>query len=455
MKRHLNFFLITLLFMVHSARAQNSYGTISWFNEMSGIYYPASGGIVQQGPDYGCATLNSRPVWILFTTCGPGLSGTFNFTRSETSMGNPPNYDTSSFAIWGPFDDTTGAFNHLTSSNLIYCFNQEWNYYNPMVLTLESKKIYYMCITNSDSVQSISMTLFATNNNGVFMDSGTCSICHGHSNYMNQHICIVTVDSATNKNKVVWSPEDPHMNEYIIYRQSSAYGVYDSIGLVGMDQPSYFIDDSSDPLIKSYGYRMGTIDSCGMQHETNYDVTTMHLTTSIGLNGEVNLVWNAYGGYPYPGYLTFYIFRSLNNGPYEAIDSIASNTTTYTDLNPPAGDLHYKVGILMPACYQGNDTYTYSNRSSTTLVGIESAVLPEGVSLFPNPSHDKATLQLGSLSGKVNAISIYSITGERILNSYEVDGSDLTIPTSNIAPGIYVLNISSDGMIYRMRLAIQ
>lgn len=243
------------------------------------------------------------------------------------------------------------------------------------------------------------------------------------------------------------------MLAYIIYRQTSVLFQYDSIGRVENTQPSNFIDSFSNPLVKSYSYILGTVDSCGRQHSTFYYNTTMHLTTSAGINGEVNLVWNPYTGYEY-WYQTFYIFRSLNSGAYEAIDSIASNTHTYTDLNPPVGELHYKIGILTPPCFTGNEKYTYSNRSSTISVGIQDLEIPAGLKILPNPSNERTTLRFGNLSGKVKSVRMISAIGQNILCPLVPGDSEMIINTTGLATGVYILEINTAAAIYHLRLAV-
>lgn len=452
-------FLVSVFFLaINTSNGQSSYGTAKWLTVTYGIYYPQPGSVAQPGPDYGCAFTHKNPVWVLISTCGT-TNNWFDFSIS-TSGGN--SVDTLSWVIWGPFEDTTNAFSQLSSANIVNCNNSS-GFYFPYIdanTYLERNKIYYTVMMCTDSITAVSLS---TTNIGVNFpevletDSVNCSICQGHAAYTGQRVCIVNVDSASGNNKIYWTPDDSsRMEAFIVYRQNSNM-TFDSIGTVQAGGDNSLIDAASQPLVKSYTYRLGTIDSCGTAHQayTNQQ-TTMHLTTSAGLNGEVNLVWNAYAGYPWPpGYTTFYIFRSLNGGAYEAIDSIASNTSTYTDLNPPAGSLHYKIGIKTPACFQGGEAFTFSNRSSTNVVGISNAQFPDDVVLFPDPVRGSATLHLGQLAGKVNSLHLLSINGGNVSPVILPSSSDVQINMENLAPGIYILQIVTDNMTYRMPVAVQ
>ncbi|HYV90490.1 MAG TPA: T9SS type A sorting domain-containing protein [Chitinophagales bacterium] len=460
MKSYLLLSIFIFCFTVTVTNAQDTYNHPKWFPSYEWNITPQSGGTVP-ALDYGCALIKKRPVWILFSACGSGAVGEL-YACGGTGVASAFDVDTMSFLVWGPFSDTTGIINNLTPANTMICENFVWGssgtegglYFSTY---FEAGKIYYGLFMSSDSVFNFDVYPWSWFPNGpTYIDSLHCSVCNGHSRLINQHICIVTVDSATGKNEIWWTPEDSGMEKYAIYRQGSSIGVYDSIGEVPLNQPSHFIDAGSNPSVKSYTYHVNAVDSCGRSQSTAYsDHTTMHLTTSQGLNGEVNLVWNGYGGYGIPAYSTYYIFRSVNSAAYVAIDSIASATTTYTDLTPPAGTLFYKIGIKNPACFQGVEPYTFSNRSLTGNVGIADAILPADVKLFPNPSHDNVKVQLGSLAGRVQSLKLLSVAGD-ITRIIAADANaEIDFSVSNLPTGIYFLQINTGEMVYRTPIAVQ
>jgi hypothetical protein len=67
---------------------------------------------------------------------------------------------------------------------------------------------------------------------------------------------------------------------------------------------------------------------------------TMHLTINAGNQGESNLIWSHYEGFPFTSYK---IYRGTHPDTMALIDSIQSNLNSYTDINPPSGNIFYQV----------------------------------------------------------------------------------------------------------------
>ena len=142
-------------------------------------------------------------------------------------------------------------------------------------------------------------------------------------------ICMVTVDTATGANLVVWNKEQNlGISEYVIYKETSSLNVYQLIGTVPFDSLSQFIDTASNSSVHSYRYKLRTIDSCGNYSEFLAHHKTIHLVSNVGLNNTVNLVWDDYIGF---AYVTFYINRYQPTTGWEVLDSVAANIHSYTD----------------------------------------------------------------------------------------------------------------------------
>ncbi len=77
-------------------------------------------------------------------------------------------------------------------------------------------------------------------------------------------ICVVTVDSATGKNLIVWEKTmGGNIQSYNIYKESTQAGVYYLIGTQEFNVLSVFTDSLSDPAIRSWRYKISSVDSCG------------------------------------------------------------------------------------------------------------------------------------------------------------------------------------------------
>jgi trimeric autotransporter adhesin len=161
-------------------------------------------------------------------------------------------------------------------------------------------------------------------------------------------ICLVTVDSITGSNLIAWEKDaSSGIQAFNIYKETSASNVYLQVGSVPFDSLSRFIDYSSNPQVKSYRYKISAIDSCGIESDLSDVHKTMHLTINLGLNNSINLIWDHYVGFSFN---TYYIYRYTNSTGWEALDSIPSSNTSFTDLTPPSlsNDLKYIVEARHP-----------------------------------------------------------------------------------------------------------
>jgi hypothetical protein len=202
--------------------------------------------------------------------------------------------------------------------------------------------------------------------------------------YNGQQICIVGVDSATNKNYVVWEKAPVgSIESFNIYKESAVSNVWNLIGNVDYDSLSVFTDLTSTPDVKPERYAITVVDSCGNESQRSIEHRTMHLTVNAGsTSNEWNLLWNAYEGFT-PS--TYRIYRADSTMNYIKIDSIAgssSYTYLWTDHNAPSGLVYYMVEIVHPqgGCSPTKANTNYNNsRSNTANNGIipNTALVPD------------------------------------------------------------------------------
>ncbi len=89
------------------------------------------------------------------------------------------------------------------------------------------------------------------------------------------------------------------------------------------------------------------------------------------------------------------------------------------------------------------------------LASAQAAVGSSSMQVFPNPTHDKVTIQKSQVaSGTAIEISIYNMMGEIIRNRYtdsRTKNQELTIDVSQLPPGMYWLEIKSGEKIFRSK----
>ncbi len=273
--------------------------------------------------------------------------------------------------------------------------------------------------------------------------------------------CVVTVDSATQKNLVVWEEnfDTTFVDSYQVYKESAAAGVYNLIGSVPQNQLSVFLDTACNPAVQAERYRVSA------QWHTYYEPPntvaghkTIHLSISPGLPPTMNLSWSSYEGFTYP---TYNIWRG-NGTSASIIGSVPFGTNGYTDLNPPAGDTVYFIevvhGTCTPTYFQFDPdggtqgflpltqfTGTTSNmvNNTTQSVGITEAEKSGSIFLSPNPVTNKLTIESSKL--KAQSAEVYDVMGQCVLK-YELQISNakaIDIDVSKLNQGIYFLKLKT------------
>jgi hypothetical protein len=147
---------------------------------------------------------------------------------------------------------------------------------------------------------------------------------------------------------------------------------------------------------------------------------------------------------PVNGYV---IRRMINEVPgYITLDTLSSDATTYIDSLEIVSDWVYNyqlitfdnIGTSSPAtaAFRALKNNSASNLSTKSNLSI---------SIYPNPTSNKLTIQLGDINPSSNiSILISSINGMIILNQRVVKPL-WDIDVSNFQKGLYLVNVTKDG----------
>ncbi len=284
------------------------------------------------------------------------------------------------------------------------------------------------------------------------------------------NICIVGVDTATNHNRVVWERQANNLiDSFRVYRESNVAGVYSLIGSQPFSDLSVFEDTNSNPAQQAYRYRITAVDTCGMETAPSPIHKTLHLTVNAGLGGVWNLIWTHYEGFNFGSYR---IYRSSDSTNMQLLTQIQSNLTSYTDLNPPSGDVYYQIEVMSPhPCYpdsilaKANTNYNYS-RSNTANSGmarntgfITSRNKQLSMQLYPNPNKGNFILEIRSKNRRAQnyKLEIYSTMGklmhsENISNVLKVDK---TMHFETWSKGVYIIKLTSNQQVLTSRFILE
>lgn len=270
-------------------------------------------------------------------------------------------------------------------------------------------------------------------------------------------ICLVTVDQATNTNLIVWEkPVTTDISSFVVYRESSVAGQYQVIDTVAYSDESQLTDSTAFPQIRSWKYKVGTINTCGVESQLSPIHKTIHCAISQGLGGVYNIFWDNYGGFPYT---TYEVWRHTATNGWENIQSISLGNNSYTDTPPETNELDYYVAIASPNTCSTSKANDYnSSRSNRTAgvfepidqTGIEE-ILNSNIKLYPNPFSNEIRLTYDS--HETVSIELYDVQG-KLLKLIDTK-SGVAINMASLEKGVYFLSFKLNGMNYKRKIVKQ
>lgn len=267
-----------------------------------------------------------------------------------------------------------------------------------------------------------------------------------NSSFTGQQICIVSVDPVSGKNVIVWEKVGGFgIDSFKVYRETTIANQYQLIRQQAFGNFSTYEDGQSNPQQSSSRYMITTVDACG---ESSYSTPhkTIHLTSNVGINNEVNLIWNAYEGISYP---SFNIYRGNTQSSMTQLTQVSSGTTSYTDLLPPSPPLYYQIEVINPqGCVPTAKTESYSS-SISNIVQISTTGLSSlnngeiEVYCFYDNAINANTIKLNSLNNEPKEIILYDLIGRKIFSADNFTTQEVNIP-KEITSGVYMAEIVTD-----------
>jgi hypothetical protein len=260
-----------------------------------------------------------------------------------------------------------------------------------------------------------------------------------------QEICIVTIDSATNKNMIVWEQNtDASIESYNIYKETFVTDEFELIGNVPRVNESVFIDNSSNPNQVSSKYSIKAVRGCMESNFCSFH-KTMHLAINQGSGNTWNLIWEPYQGIPVS---TYYIYRGTSSNNLQLLGSTSSSSTQFSDFSAPSGYVYYQVAIVTSPCNPSKSyTTSKSNIATNKPDGINETSEINGITIYPNPVSDKIDISLdaNAFDTEIN-LTIYSVLGQKILFKKLLERFE-SIDLSDLPKGCYFLEIMGNGKI--------
>jgi len=205
-------------------------------------------------------------------------------------------------------------------------------------------------------------------------------------------ICLVTVDSASTHNIIIWEkPLSALIDSFFIYRET-ATNIYSKIASVPYAALSEYwdLDTNANPNSTSHRYKLSVLDTCGAESDLSFYHNTIHLQNL----GNGNFQWTFYQieNLLNP-VLSFNIYRDdLGNGNFFPIGNVPGTNATFTDINFNAFDSSiYVIDVNWSiACNPSRTVSTtrsnirHRNSFDRPVLGMES-MSDEKFEIFPNP----------------------------------------------------------------------
>ena len=262
-----------------------------------------------------------------------------------------------------------------------------------------------------------SYSIVATDANGCIASDDVQIIVSEVFN--DESICIVSVDTLTWKNKVVWKKTSGVGTESFNIYKETAVNVYDLIGNVDYADEPLYVDAGSSPEAHGDKYKITAVDTCGEESDLSPYHKTMNLTIAASGN-TMGLNWDNYvdeSGTFVPA--RYYIFRGSNPNLMTLKDSVSGSFTSYNDVNVFVV-YHYLIGVKkLDDCglTKSSQTMSYSNKKDNSdFIGIEDNLYSAGIiNISPNPMSTFATLTIPNFKSEI--LNSKSETGTSVMTN--------------------------------------
>lgn len=296
----------------------------------------------------------------------------------------------------------------------------------------------------------------------------------GTARPLKPEICIVTVDSTTNTNLIVWEKNvlNPFDIEYYnIYRETSNAHEYKVIDTVHRSNISVFNDVVASPANRSWRYRISAVSSCGLESALSRSHKTIHLVTQE-VAGEVDIVWDNYEGFPFGSYD---LLRKTSTEPWEVIEpNIAFASLPFHSDTPPSFDgLDYMIEVYPPG---GDCSATFgkaqdynaarSNKPTSAFNPGDGTGDPNNslskeenenftVALYPNPSNGLFEVAMShTISSTILKMEVVDLNG-KMIHQNEIQNGVNYINLQNIESGIYFVRLHDESESETFRIVIK
>lgn len=276
------------------------------------------------------------------------------------------------------------------------------------------------------------------------------------TSYNEQQICIVSVDQSSGKNVIIWEKSTGlGIDSFKIYKESTIANQFQLIRKQAFGNFSTYIDYSSNPQQQSNRYVITTVDACG---ESQYSPPhqTIHLTSNLGVNNEVNLIWNSYIGFN-SGF--YNIFRGSSIQNMQQIAQVASTNLSYTDIFPSTPPYIYQIEVVNPqGCVPSFKVEDYSS-SRSNIVQINPTNIENkenGIVLYSYYSSYNGRNIVAWKGSYIKPIEfrLYDLAGKLVYTISNFESNEVVMPIG-LYSSLYIAELSTKETVSRKIISIR
>ena len=139
-------------------------------------------------------------------------------------------------------------------------------------------------------------------------------------------------------------------------------------------------------------------------------------------------------------------------GIYGCTDVLACNYNINANSDNGSCDLPNGCGDPLYVEYDASVTCSDPNACITLIATGINEVIDASTEIYPNPANN--SLNIVSYAAGINTIAIYNLNGQQVLNT-EVNANQIRLNTSNLAKGVYIIDIKSNDASVKRKLIIE
>jgi hypothetical protein len=259
-----------------------------------------------------------------------------------------------------------------------------------------------------------------------------------------QTLCLVTVDSATSRNLVVWEKLNKAATDsFHIYREITTNN-YSVVASIPRDSLSEYEDTAANPAVTGYRYKISVVDTCGFEGA----LSPYHNTIHLEYIGSGQLQWNDYAIEDTITPVLSYdvLIDPLANGSWQELVNVPGTQNAATDIN-------YNSNPNALYLVRANWAYTCTptragiaavfsnvvNKGPTGILNLNNSM----IALYPNPVNDQLTVQTPLVSNHITPL-IYDVTGQQQSVESVSQANKTVFNTTNLAAGVYWIKLTVD-----------